>query len=632
MKKWQIFFFFFISSLSLNAQTTTVKKAQTSFNKAQSYLKSDNFDLAKIALKEAVNTDPSFQYAFIQLGDVNRRLKEFNDAKSAYKSALSIGNIIGGRVYYCLGEAELNTGDYSNAFHHFTMFIADYKGSDKDFISGANKYLKDCAFAIEAVKKPVIYQPINMGQEINSVHRDYFPAITADGKQLIFSRNTDNNEDFFLSEKEGERWSIPIPLSAKINTPNFNEGAQSISPDGNYLFFTGCGRPDGIGRCDIYLSHKEGNTWGEPFNLGNKINSEYWESQPSISPDGSTLYFVSNRPGGLGSYDIWKSTLQSDGYWSTAVNLGPQINTPYDENTPFIHPDGKTLYFSSNGWPGLGNKDIFLSRMNEKGQFIIPPQNLGYPINTFNEETGLIVSADGAEGLFSSDLKGGYGDMDIYRFIMPEDKKPNPVTYVKGTIKDKETGALLAAEIQIVDLKKGTVVYNDYTSAQNGAFLAVMPMGTRYAFIVNAEGYLFYSENFNLTTANSLKPFEVNIELLKLKTGGNVVLKNIFFNTNEFTLLPESLTELKQLLELLKSNPKISIEIQGHTDNVGNDIANEKLSFNRAKSVYDYLIASKIDAEKLSYKGYGKQKPIAENQTEEGRRKNRRTSFVITKI
>ncbi|MGY4384194.1 outer membrane protein OmpA-like peptidoglycan-associated protein [Pedobacter sp. UYP24] len=631
MKKWQIILFFFLSSLSVRAQTTKVKKAQASFEKAQAYLKSDNFDLAKKSLLEAVNSDSLFQYAYIQLGDINRRLKAFTEAKSAYNSAISLGSINDVRAFYGLGESELNTGDYTNALHHFTTFINAYKGNDKDFLSKTNKYIKDCAFSIEALKSPVLYQPINMGPEINSKYRDYFPAITADGRQLIFSRNIDNNEDFFQSEKEGEKWSVPIPLSTKINTPNFNEGAQSISPDGMYLFFTGCGRPDGIGRCDIYLSHKEGNTWGEPFNLGNKVNSEYWDSQPSISPDGSTLYFVSNRPGGFGSYDIWKSILQSDGYWSAAVNLGPQINTPYDEHTPFIHPDGKTLYFSSDGWPGLGNKDIFLSRINEKGQFGIP-QNLGYPINTFNEETGLIVTPEGSEGLFSADLKGGYGDMDIYQFKMPEDKRPNPIAYVKGTIKDKETGAFLDAEVQIVNLKEGTIVYRDYTSSQNGAFLAVMPVGASYAFHVIADSYLLYSENYNLTATNGTKPFEVNIELLKIKTGGNVVLRNVFFNTNEFALLPESLTELNQLLALLKNNPKISIEIQGYTDNVGNDIDNKKLSLNRARSVYEYLIANKIDPAKLSYIGFGKQNPVANNQTEDGRKINRRTSFVITKI
>lgn len=343
------------------------------------------------------------------------------------------------------------------------------------------------------------------------------------------------------------------------------------------------------------------------------------------------MYFVSNRPGGLGGYDIWKSTLKSDGYWGVPQNLGPEINTPYDEHTPFIHPDGKTLYFSSDGWPGLGNKDVFLSRLDDAGHWG-KPENLGYPINTFNEETGLIVTPDGTEGLFSSNLKRGFGDMDIYQFKMPENKKPLPITYVKGIVKDKETGAFVEAKVQVVNLKNGKTEYNDYTSKETGDFLAVMPIGGNYAFNASSDGYLFYSENYELNSSYTNKPFLLKILLEKLKVGTNVILKNIFFNTNQYSLLPASVTELTTLVDLLNNNANISIEIQGHTDDVGNVKDNEKLSMQRAKAVYDYLLEHKIAAERLTYKGYGESKPITSNSTEENRKLNRRTSFVISKL
>lgn len=631
MRAIVLIFFLYINIQQVVAQTSNVKKAQASFNKAQVYLKSNNYNQAIQTLKETVIADPDFQYAFIQLGDISRRLKYFEDAKEAYKSALAINTNVDPRVYYGLAESSIFTGDYENALRDIRLFIEKYKGNDQDFIFKATKYLRDCEFSVMAVKSPQKYSPVNMGKEINSSYRDYFPSITADGEKLIFSRNVDGNEDFYISEKQSDKWTNPRQLSNKINTEKYNEGAQSISPDGKYLFFTGCNRPDGLGRCDIYVSHRQGVSWGTPFNLGSPINTQYWESQPAISPDGSTLYFVSNRPGGIGGYDIWKSTLQNDGYWGKPENLGPDINTPYDEQTPFIHSDGKTLYFSSDGWPGLGNKDIFLSRMSGSGKWS-KPENMGYPINTFNEETGLIVTPDGTKGLFSSVLKGGFGDMDIYHFTMPNDKKPLKITYVKGIVKDRQTGAFLEAKVQVVNLKNSQIEYNDYTSDETGDFLVVMPIGGNYAFNVSADGYLFHSENYELSNSHIDKPFVLEINMDKLKIGSDVILKNIFFNTNEYSLLQTSFVELGTLTELLKNNPTIHIEIQGHTDNVGNDESNMRLSLQRSKSVYDYLINNKIAAERLTYKGFGETRSIASNNNESGRKLNRRTSFVVIKL
>ena len=631
MKIFLLFFLLYFTFQRADAQTSSSKKAQTHFNKAQVSLKEDDYRQAIQLLQEAVKADPSFKYAFIQLGDINRKVKAFELAKSAYTSAIALGDPVDTRAYYGLAESSMKTGDYEVGLQNINLFLQHYKGKDKEFISKANKCLRDCQFAARAVKVPVKYEPRNMGKEINSLHRDYSPTLTADGEQLIFCRNIADNEDFFISHKTSDSWSAPLPLSNIINTSQFNEGAQSISPDGSYLFFTGCNRPDGLGRCDIYVSHKEGMNWAQPFNLGAPINSVYWDSQPAISPDGNTLYFVSNRPGGQGGYDIWKSALKSDGYWAEPENLGPAINTPDDEQTPFIHSDGTTLYFSSDGWPGMGEKDIFISRMDESGNWGTP-ENMGYPINTFNEETGLIVSPDGKLGLFSSNLKGGYGDMDIYQFEMPDSKKPLPTTYVKGIVKDKESGKHLEAQVQVVNVLNKQVLYNDYTSGDNGSFLAVMPMNGDYAFNVSADGYLFHSSHYELKNASISNPIIIEINLEKLKIGSDLVLRNIFFNTNEYEILPASFTELATLTELLRSNKNLHIEIQGHTDNVGNELQNEKLSLNRAKAVYDFLLEKGISAQRLTYKGYGEARPVSNNDTEESRRRNRRTSFVITQI
>ncbi|MDB5020059.1 MAG: hypothetical protein JWQ28_1186 [Pedobacter sp.] len=632
MNTYLPFIFFLFMSTSLFAQTSSNGKAQRSFDNAQAYLNRQSYPHAALELQHAVSEDTSFQYAYIQLGDVYRRLKSYDKSKVAYTKAVQINPAFDLRVFYSLAESELNTGEYQPAIKDFRLFISKYSGTDEKLIARAKKYLADCEFAAVAITKPQPYEPINLGEAINTKYHEYFPALTADGATMIFSRVIDKNEDFFIAQKSKTgQWGTAVPMSNVINTKNFNEGAQSLSPDGMYLYFTGCNRPDSYGSCDIYVSHKNGMTWDAPFNLGATVNSNCWDSQPAISPDGNTLYFSSNRPGGFGGYDIWKTTLKDDGTWTKPENMGADFNTAYDENTPFIHPDGQTLYFSSDGWPGFGNKDIFFSRLGAEQKWT-KPVNMGYPINTFNEETGLIVTPDGQEGLFSSNLKEGFGDLDLYRFKMPANAKPQRITYVKGIVMDRETHTPLESTVLVVDLKSKKKQFFDYTSKETGTFLAVMPMGSSYALNVSSDGYLFYSDHFELNDSlNRNKPVELVVYLQKIKTGLNTTLRNIFFDTNKYELLQSSITELATLVELLKQNPQVGIEIQGFTDDVGNEDLNLELSKNRAKAVYEYLVSNGIKQERLTFKGFGESKPEASNATEEGRQKNRRTSFVITK-
>lgn len=621
-----------VLDMAARAQNSSNGQAQRSFNNAQGFLDKGAYDDAVVQLKEAINRDPNFQMAYLQLGDIYRRLKSYDKSKETYIAALALNKPVDVRVYYSLGESQLLSGDYAEAQNHLNRFINKYDGKDQKIVGRAKKYLADCAFSIDALQHPQPFQPMNMGPNLNSKYREYFPALTADGNTMIYSRVIEGNEDFLISSKsKGSDWQPAAPLSTNINTKEYNEGAQSISPDGKYLFFTGCNRPEGSGSCDIYVSHKNGRKWDPPFNLGTTVNSRYWDSQPAISPDGNTLYFSSNRPGGLGGYDLWKSVLKKDGTWTAPVNLGADINTAYDEHTPFVHPDGQTFYFSSDGWPGLGNKDIFYSRIDPNGNWQ-KPVNLGYPINSFNEEIGLIVTPDGLNGLFSTRLKDGLGDLDLYSFKLPVTAMPQQISYVNGTVYDRETKKPLAAEVLVVNLETKKNQFNDFTSAETGDFLAVMPIGSDYSLNVSATGYLFYSDHFALREQAGNKPVELVVYMEKIKTGGNLTLKNIFFDTDKAELLVPSITELEVLLSLLKENLNMKIEIQGHTDHLGNDLQNMKLSEARAKAVYNYLIDRDIDAGRLQFKGYGKGKPIATNATAEGRQKNRRTSFLVTGI
>lgn len=635
MRKILLFLLCLSSLVSFGQKVTSSqnKAAQKSYLQANKYIGDKAYNMAITELKKAVSEDNRFTAAYQQLGDLYRRIGDYPNALINYRKVLEIDPAFHNLTYFGLGESELNTGDYANALLHFKKYASSPGLSDESKIR-TGKYIADCLFSLEAIKKPVSFKPVNMGAGINSNQDEYLPVITADERKIIFTRKSSNNEDFYTSVKNQEKWSAAKALSANINTFEFNEGAQCISPDGNYLFFTGCNRPDGLGRCDIYISKWEGSEWSRPFNIGAPVNTPGWESQPSISADGRTLYFVSTRNGGRGGYDLWKSDLMAEGSWSVPVNLGPEINTPYDEQSPFIHPDDQTLYFSSNGWPGLGNKDLFITHKKNPGEQKISwekPQNLGYPINTFGEESGLSISSSGRLAFFASDKQGGSGGFDIYSFEMPENLRPKTVTYVKGVVSDKISKQRLEAKIQIINLKTGSFAFDDFTDAIAGEFLATLTPGNSFALNVSKPGYLFYSQNFTPDLKEAVKPYLIEVPLQKIEVGGMVVLNNIFFETNKFDLLPESKTELGQLITFLRENPGVSIEIAGHTDNVGDDKSNQALSESRAKTVYDYLVLNKVPAAKLSFKGYGESMPVNDNTTEENRKNNRRTEFRILK-
>ena len=623
--------FLCVLSLFANAQLRSANRgAQRHYDDANELLTYNQYEKAIEELKVAVSIDKQFLAAYQQLGDIYRKLQQYPLAKSNYLRVLEINPDFHPGTYFGLAESEMYSAEYVEALGHFRKYAStpNLPESSKKLTA---KYIIDCEFSIEAIKKPISFKPENLKEGINTVADEYLPVVTADEETIIFTRRANNNEDFYQSKKVNAAWSVSKSLGPNINTTTFNEGAQCISPDGMYLFFTGCNRPDGLGRCDIYVCKLEGGQWSKPFNLGPPINTSGWESQPSISADGRTLYFVSARAGGVGGNDIWKTTLLGNGEWASPVNLGPNINTPYDEHSPFIHHDGKTLYFASNGWPGFGKNDLFISRKDESGKWL-SPQNLGFPLNNSGEQSGLTISSNGRTAYFASNIEGGKGNMDIYSFELPQALRPSLVTYVKGKVFDAQTKEVLEATIKISELQQDSLIFDDLSDITNGQFLATMPAGNKYALSVEKNGYLFHSENFSLQQMTANKPYLLDIPLHKIEPGKMVVLNNIFFDTNKATILEESKTELNHLIRFLNSNPKLSIEISGHTDNTGDDKANQLLSENRAKAVFNYLITNKIPAARLSYKGLGKTAPIADNSTPEGRKKNRRTEFRIIKV
>lgn len=629
--RYAIYWFLLFITINSYAQTkysSNSKSAIRDYEHASSLLELNKFTEAKQILNQAIKEDENFIEALMLLADVYRVTFEYPLAITNYKKAYKINSDFAPERYFYLATSELKTGNYVDAIADFNEYLA--KGNpNEERINLTEKFLKDCDFAIEAIKHPVSFKPLNLGPNINSVDQEYMATVTTDENSIIFTRQINGNEDFYRSFRIDTSWTNAEYLSSNINTPSYNEGAQCISSDGQFLFFTGCNRPEGYGRCDLYVSQREGNGWSKPVNLGAPINTKGWESQPSISSDGRTLYFVSDRIGGYGSYDIWESNLTDDGKWGEPINLGPNINTKYEEQSPFIHQDNETLYFSSDGWIGMGNKDLFISRKDTSGNWG-KVKNLGYPINTYGEERGLTINASGTRAYFSSNNFNGFGGFDIYTFQIPNAIKPKPTNYVKGKVFDAVTKNPLDALVDIIDLKTGNSLHASYANRIDGTFLAALPNNKTYSLNVSQPGYLFYSENFSIERYKPGEPIILSIPLHKIEVGNKVVLKNIFFDSNKFEIKDDSKTELDILIDFLTDNPLVKIEIRGYTDNIGDDKSNLTLSQNRSKAVYNYLIKAGIDPERLSFKGFGEQDAVADNNTVSGRANNRRTEFIIT--
>lgn len=619
------------------------KKAFNLFEQSKSAYDSRQYSKSLVLLNEILISNPQFLDAYLLKSDIYQDLDSADQQINALENIISINPEKNSKIYYLLGKAYYRLGKYELSGKAYQNYVMRSDAGNSLTIK-ANQGIAKCNEATDLVKNPVPFQLINLGSNVNSADDEYWPSITVDGKTLIFTRlvspkNSINiqtpvsQEDFYISNQINGIWQISTPFES-INTI-YNEGAQSISSDGKLLFFTACTRSDGRGSCDIYFSRSKNESWSAPQNAGEPINTGSWESQPSISANGESLYFVSNRAGGKGGMDIWKCNLKGfsvtgNPVWGKPVNLGDSINTPGNEMSPFIHSDGKTLYFASDYWPGLGGFDIFYAQQ-KKDSLWSSPQNIGYPINSHKDEQGLVVDASGKNAYYSSDRPGSNG-MDIYSFELYQSARPTPVSYIKGKVIDDETGAPVCAKVELTDLDNAKSVVRGESCWEKGEFLMCLPLGKEYAFNVSREGYLFYSDNFQLKEKKEIiDPYILEIKMKKVKIGGAVVLRNVFFETGSHELLTESIVELQKLIDFLNLNKTVGIEIEGHTDNVGTELMNLKLSESRAKEVYDFLVNKGIDRNRMQFKGYGFSKPVSSNETAEGRTLNRRTEFVIIK-
>ena len=623
----------FSEYLFSQAKHTNSNRALKLYNDAMAAYDFIDFRNAELNFKRAIQNDPKFYEAYMMLGELFFRQKRYAEAAENYRIAVKLDSLFYRPVFFNLATSEMLSGDYSNALIHFKVYIEQKEVSEQNKITAA-KNIKNCEFALEAMKNPVAFSPVSVGAGINTKDDEYWPSITADGQTMIFTRQVTGNspfsnysqEDIYISIKTNDVWGEAFSVGPPLNTPQ-NEGAQTLSSDGKYLFFTACDRQGSLGNCDIYFSFNDNGRWTQPYNIGSPVNTPYWESQPSISADGNMLFFSSNRPGGFGGKDIWYSVLGADSKWKQPVNLGEKVNTEGDEMSPFIHFDGRTLYFSSDGRAGMGGFDIYMTTMNPDTTWT-EPVNLGYPINTYNDEMGLVIESSGKRAYFSSVREKSNGK-DIFYFDLDESIRPNPVSYLKGKVFDKETGGMLRAEYELINLSENKVIMKNSTN-NSGDFLVCLPSGFNYGINVSKDGYLFHSENFLLEGIHSAaEPYIKNILLTKIKTGEKIQLTNVFFATDSWQIKEESFNELNNLVRLLNENKDIVMEIGGHTDSTGSAEYNMTLSEKRALSVVDYLISKGINSDRLRYKGYGNTQPAGDNDTAEGRQLNRRTEAKI---
>ena len=605
--------------------------AMTIYNLANNKARAGEYTTAIQMINEALKKEPKFVDAFLSLAGIYGDLKNYPLAVSNFSKALELDSVYS--VYYLLPYSInlAGCGRFNDALDAVNTFLNIPTINERSRKAGEFRK-KTYEFAVALAKKNeglhYNFAPENLGDSINTADNEYFPSLTVDRQTLTLTRKIKGNEDIYISHLKKGEWSAAVPLSGNINSDRFNEGGQNISQDGTWMIFTGCNLPNGLGSCDLYISYLTKNGWSEPQNLGPNVNSEFWESTPSLSPDKRDLYFSGNMPGGFGGKDIWVCHRNENGKWSEPENLGPTINTDADESTPFIHADNQTLYFNSNGLPGYSEKpDLFMTKKLPDGKWS-EPVNLGYPINTIDDEGSMVVASDGKTAYYSSDKSDSKGGLDIYSFLLPSDLQALKTLWTKGKVYDSLTHEGLPSTVVLTDIATKTIVSKLQTD-EEGNYLVTLPIGKDYAFNVQRKGYLFYSENFNISAATKDSVFKRDIPLQPLVKNAAIVLNNIFFDTKKWDLKPESLIELEDVVSLLNENPNLKIRITGFTDNVGSAKDNITLSKNRAISVVNYIISKGIDRSRLEYSGLGVAQPIATNETEEGRSLNRRTELTV---
>jgi outer membrane protein OmpA-like peptidoglycan-associated protein/tetratricopeptide (TPR) repeat protein len=626
-------------SFGQTALSTQSKKAIELYTVADNYRVRGQYKEAIELLTDALSRDKQFVEAYFRLGQTYKSCKQYSKAIDNFQKGLTINADAKKQkpFWYELGESQFLIGNYDEAQILLTKYVEAELPSvqNKSRIDNAKKMLENVAFAKQNLETRAAFQQRPLSDTVNSFAMQYFPVLTADNQSIIFTRRlgdgNNDDEDIVISTKDAKgRWTQPISVSDKINS-TLNEGTSTISADGRKLIFTSCVGRNGWGSCDLYESHKVGAEWSEPRNLGPTINTHDWESQPSLSADGRTLYFVSDRRGGQGRRDIWFSTLDAGGNWTKSRNLGAPVNSAYDEISPFIHVNNQTLYFACNGRAGFGGYDIFYVERDPKANWT-QPVNVGSPINTHEDQFSLFITAAGNKAYYSHEEvdENGKTRSKIMETLIPETQRiKRSSNYVRGIVRDKETKSPLFASIELIDIESDTLLSLTQSDSVTGEYLMVLTQGARYALYINKEKYIFKSISFDYSTEQNAEPVVMDVELERIKAGSVTVLNNIFFEFDKHELDESSIPELEKVVRFLQENPAVSVEISGHTDTIGAIEYNLELSKKRALSIVRYLTSKGIPQKRVSSVGLGSSKPLTLDDSPELQKINRRIEFRI---
>lgn len=667
----------FVLLLTINVLTASAQKpeaiqhARAGFELEQQ----KRYNEALYEYNSSIALDKSYPYPVARIGGMYQILHNYPLAIQYYEQAIRMDSAYDVYNYFNLGLAFRIVQKHDSAVAAMKQFLQrmnPVNAQDSSAMRDADFWIKFNLGCIAEKAKPKntdVPQPLTA---LNSTYDDFGPSITADGQTLYFTsrrqgtnlkqmiETADYGDDVFYAHRDSTgKWESPFLLSTPLNS-NDDEGAATITADGQTLYFSLCRRPDGMGDCDLYRADLIGDEWTKPSNLGRSINSVAWDGQPSVTADGSTIYFSSRRQGSIdGSEDLYVAYRNTDGSWTPPRNLGEPVNTRFSERSPFIAADGRTLYFASNGHPGFGNHDLFMTKKLDDGTWSVPI-NLGSPINAYGDDVFMTIPARGDKIVYSSQRDNAQRDLDLFEAKLPLEFRPGPVTVVAGTVFDAKTKKPIGAEVDVNDLIRDERVAVYRANKVTGKFYITLTTGKTYGVTATAPGYVFFSEHYTVPDTISFREWAHDIYLQPLpdtliagtqprtekppvkdtsKPSGiderfqsaPTRLNNIFFDVNKTSLKQESQTELRYLTNLLKQNPTLKIAISGHTDNVGSDSANMVLSTGRANAVRDYLIGQGIEPDRITAKGFGERQPVASNDTEEGRQKNRRVEFRLKK-